>query len=194
MRPLPSPPALKIQYLRLIHNFCDRDGPNRSNKQLLAAPRSTLLPPTAITSPRAGGSGAGSSNHRLHGHQEQQSQPQHSASSSSGSGSGSGSGGGVGTRLQDGDSGQGAGSRLGERASAVLQGEEGGGGGSNRSQGGGLGEGEEEKDGASDRGLMWGIIQVLKKESADSVYRFWLASCVEAFLRGSDPRDQVGAR
>lgn len=32
--------ALKIQYLRLIHNFCDRDSCNRANKQLL------LLPPT----------------------------------------------------------------------------------------------------------------------------------------------------
>jgi Trpc4-associated protein len=30
--------ALKIQYLRLIHNFCDRDSCNRANKQLLLSP------------------------------------------------------------------------------------------------------------------------------------------------------------
>ncbi|XP_073393014.1 uncharacterized protein [Physcomitrium patens] len=30
--------ALNIQYLRLIHNFCDRDSCNRTNKQLLLAP------------------------------------------------------------------------------------------------------------------------------------------------------------
>ncbi len=30
--------ALKIQYLRLIHNFCDRDSCNQANKDLLLLP------------------------------------------------------------------------------------------------------------------------------------------------------------
>ncbi|KAJ1489615.1 hypothetical protein T484DRAFT_1603400, partial [Baffinella frigidus] len=33
--------------------------------------------------------------------------------------------------------------------------------------------------------------QVFMREASDSTYRFWLASCVEAFLRGSDTRSQV---
>ena len=36
--------ALKIQYLRLIHNFCDRDSCNRSNKQLLLVPSASKVP------------------------------------------------------------------------------------------------------------------------------------------------------
>ena len=28
-------------------------------------------------------------------------------------------------------------------------------------------------------------------ESDESPYRFWLASCIEAFLRGSSPREQL---
>lgn len=35
------------------------------------------------------------------------------------------------------------------------------------------------------------IVSALMDEPVDSLYRFWLASCVEAFLRGSNPRDQV---
>eukprot|EP00520_Triparma_pacifica_P017630 CAMPEP_0118668016 /NCGR_PEP_ID=MMETSP0785-20121206/20114_1 /TAXON_ID=91992 /ORGANISM="Bolidomonas pacifica, Strain CCMP 1866" /LENGTH=1410 /DNA_ID=CAMNT_0006562547 /DNA_START=278 /DNA_END=4510 /DNA_ORIENTATION=- len=37
----------------------------------------------------------------------------------------------------------------------------------------------------SRRGLLFKLVQVLMKEPADSQYRFWLASCIEAFLRGS---------
>ena len=37
----------------------------------------------------------------------------------------------------------------------------------------------------SKRGLLYKLVQVLMKEPADSQYRFWLASCIEAFLRGS---------
>jgi len=35
------------------------------------------------------------------------------------------------------------------------------------------------------------ILEVFLLETPDSTYRFWLASCVEAFLRGSDVRSQV---
>lgn len=34
------------------------------------------------------------------------------------------------------------------------------------------------------RGLLSKIVDVLMQEPMDSLYRFWLASCVEAFLRG----------
>ncbi|CAK9257708.1 unnamed protein product [Sphagnum jensenii] len=89
--------ALKIQYLRLIHNFCDRDSCNRVNKQLLLLPapfkESSWFPnPTA--------------------------------------------------EVKDSD------------------------------------------------GLMLKILKVLIKEPADSLYRFWLASCVEAFLGGADSKNQ----
>ncbi len=39
-------------------------------------------------------------------------------------------------------------------------------------------------------GLLTKIIQAFIKESDDSPYRFWLASCVEAYLRGSSPAEQ----
>jgi hypothetical protein len=38
---------------------------------------------------------------------------------------------------------------------------------------------------AVDRGLMTHIVSTLCAEGPDSMYRFWLSSCVEAFLRGS---------
>eukprot|EP00854_Cymbomonas_tetramitiformis_P006645 gene6645-7956_t len=40
-------------------------------------------------------------------------------------------------------------------------------------------------------GLMTKILGVLMREPADSMFRFWLASCVEAFLRGSHQPDQA---
>jgi len=39
-------------------------------------------------------------------------------------------------------------------------------------------------------GLLTKIIRVLIKQPKDSEYRFWLAQCVESFLRGSDPKHQ----
>lgn len=42
-----------------------------------------------------------------------------------------------------------------------------------------------------DQGLICRILHVFMRETPDSTYRFWLASCVEAFLRGSDVRSQV---
>lgn len=123
--------ALKIQYLRLVHNFCDRDGPNLTIKHLLAG----RLPSTssaAATTPFHRGQAIrgilGSFSRHERGSLEQGSS------------------------------------------------QEGG------AEGGGM---KKEKS-----GLMVKIIEVLMKEPADSVYRFWLASCVEAFLRGSDPIDQ----
>lgn len=58
---------------------------------------------------------------------------------------------------------------------------------------GGHGEGrrEEKREDATGqegwvdtRGLLSKIVDVFMKEPMDSLYRFWLASCVEAFLRG----------
>eukprot|EP00246_Nothoceros_aenigmaticus_P018067 TRINITY_DN9316_c0_g1_i1.p1 TRINITY_DN9316_c0_g1~~TRINITY_DN9316_c0_g1_i1.p1 ORF type:complete len:883 (-),score=147.83 TRINITY_DN9316_c0_g1_i1:126-2774(-) len=88
--------ALKIQYLRLIHNFCDRDSCNRANKHLLLR---------SLSSP----------------HQDVSSEATSSPKAD---------------------------------------------------------------------GLIMQILRVLVAEPADSLYRFWLASCVEAFLRGADYHDQ----
>ena len=41
------------------------------------------------------------------------------------------------------------------------------------------------------RGLLSLLMNILTKESVDSIYRFWLSSCVEAFLRGSQPSEQL---
>lgn len=89
--------ALKIQYLRLIHNFCDRDSCNRANKQLLLRPRNSK---------------DGSSIWNKNGEQKES------------------------------------------------------------------------------EGLIVKILKVLVNEPEESLYRFWLASCVEAFLRGADNKDQ----
>lgn len=47
-------------------------------------------------------------------------------------------------------------------------------------------EDEEEKEDkwVDTRGLLSKIVDVFMREPMDSLYRFWLASCVEAFLRG----------
>lgn len=45
----------------------------------------------------------------------------------------------------------------------------------------------------SSPGLISRILRVFMRETSDSTYRFWLASCVEAFLRGSDTRSQARA-
>ena len=45
--------------------------------------------------------------------------------------------------------------------------------------------------GSSDRGIFTRIVQTLLKEPVESVYRFWLSSCLESFLRGSGPNEQV---
>lgn len=50
-------------------------------------------------------------------------------------------------------------------------------------EGGDGGEGGE-RPWVDTRGLLSKIVDVFMKEPMDSLYRFWLASCVEAFLRG----------
>ncbi|CAI5470422.1 unnamed protein product [Closterium sp. Yama58-4] len=157
--------ALKIQYLRLIHNFCDRDGPNLHNKLLLASPGGVPPPLAAGSSPRISGSGRAlgfSPNHWLPA---------------------------LGMRDGAADSGvlpqgAGVGASRGEGSSAAAGGTEAAPAGAT-----GVEEGGSSEEARSEA-LMLKIIRVLMKESADSVYRFWLASCVEAFLRGSNPRDQ----
>ncbi|EGZ21931.1 hypothetical protein PHYSODRAFT_495640 [Phytophthora sojae] len=41
------------------------------------------------------------------------------------------------------------------------------------------------------KGLLSKIIQALIEQPVDSIYRFWLASCVEAFLRRAAPSEQL---
>ncbi|ETV79019.1 hypothetical protein, variant 1 [Aphanomyces astaci] len=89
--------SLKIQFLRLIHNFCDRDVQDHTNKLLLLSPAE-----------------------------------QHSV-------------------------------RTGDRLDPARRG----------------------------KGLLCKIIDVLVLQPADSIYRFWLASCVESFLRRSSPAEQL---
>ncbi|TMW64465.1 hypothetical protein Poli38472_011345 [Pythium oligandrum] len=43
----------------------------------------------------------------------------------------------------------------------------------------------------SDKGLLCKIIHTLIGQPADSIYRFWLSSCVEAFLRRAAPNEQL---
>lgn len=45
-------------------------------------------------------------------------------------------------------------------------------------------DGEREERWVDTRGLLSKIVDVFMREPMDSLYRFWLASCVEAFLRG----------
>lgn len=45
--------------------------------------------------------------------------------------------------------------------------------------------------GSSDRGIFTRIVHTLLKEPVESVYRFWLSSCLESFLRGSGADEQV---
>ena len=42
------------------------------------------------------------------------------------------------------------------------------------------------------RGLLSKIVDVFMREPTDSLYRFWLASCVEAFLRGGRYNQKKG--
>jgi hypothetical protein len=44
---------------------------------------------------------------------------------------------------------------------------------------------------AEGAGIMGRVMAVMQREPTDSLYRFWLSSCLEAFLRGTGPRDQV---
>ena len=48
-------------------------------------------------------------------------------------------------------------------------------------------------DRSEDRGLLSKIVQAFIEEPDDSPYRFWLASCIESYLRGSSPEEQMFA-
>lgn len=54
-----------------------------------------------------------------------------------------------------------------------------------------LQDGKTEPNPDTPKGLLTKIIHVLMLERADSIYRFWLASCVESYLRGSCPEEQL---
>ncbi|GAX21342.1 Trpc4-associated protein [Fistulifera solaris] len=41
------------------------------------------------------------------------------------------------------------------------------------------------------KGLLLKIIEAFMRESDESPYRFWLASCIESYLRGSSPKEQM---
>ncbi|CAB9509620.1 potential channel 4-associated protein [Seminavis robusta] len=42
-----------------------------------------------------------------------------------------------------------------------------------------------------EQGLLSKIVEAFARESDESPYRFWLASCIESYLRGSSPGEQV---
>jgi Trpc4-associated protein len=44
---------------------------------------------------------------------------------------------------------------------------------------------------AAHKGLMSLLLGVLVREPSDSIYRFWLSSCIEAFIRGCGPQEQL---
>lgn len=48
-------------------------------------------------------------------------------------------------------------------------------------------------DGSTSPGLLSKIIDAFIRESDESPYRFWLASCIESYLRGSSPDEQINA-
>ena len=51
--------------------------------------------------------------------------------------------------------------------------------------------GDEPDNGSTEPGLLSKIIAAFIRESDESPYRFWLASCIESYLRGSSPQEQI---
>eukprot|EP00850_Spirogloea_muscicola_P008910 SM000049S16681 [mRNA] locus=s49:22126:27762:+ [translate_table: standard] len=211
-----SQSALKIQYLRLVHNLCDRDGYNRANKLLMCG-----LPADFDC---AAGSSPGEEEQQLRvvlawgdGPPQALGSAETLPSRAARGWTGSRAGGGDSTKrrplsafgrtlpspvLRRAESSSVGGDRSQGRWAASLT--------SHRRRLGGL----EQQDLGSgpagrrpgkrgavppqwgpaeglEKGLIVKIAEVLMREPADSFYRFWLASCIEAFLRGSDPRDQA---
>eukprot|EP00850_Spirogloea_muscicola_P011111 SM000068S20543 [mRNA] locus=s68:73193:78835:- [translate_table: standard] len=212
-----SQSALKIQYLRLVHNLCDRDGYNRANKLLMCG-----LPADFDC---AAGSSPGEEEQQLRavlawgdGPPQALGSAETLPSRAARGWTGSRAGGGDSTKRRPL-------SAFGRTLpSPVLRRAESSSVGGDRSQGGRwaaslashrrrLGGLEQEELGSwpagrrpgkrgavppqwgpaegLEKGLIVKIAEVLMREPADSFYRFWLASCIEAFLRGSDPRDQA---
>ena len=52
-------------------------------------------------------------------------------------------------------------------------------------------DGNVKRPGPEEFGLLSKIVDTLMKEEEDSPYKFWLASCVESFLRGSSDNEQI---
>jgi hypothetical protein len=121
--------ALRVQFLRLVHNFVDRDFHNNPIAELL------LSPPELEEVLQRGGGGEGGRGGEL--------------------------------------------PATGTVAATEKEEKEGGGGGG--------------ADSLADpsTGLLTRITRVLIKEPFDSVYRFWLSSCLESFLRGTGPAEQL---
>eukprot|EP00741_Cyanophora_paradoxa_P004770 tig00000828_g4628.t1 len=117
--------AVKVQFLRVVHNFCDRDADWQAqcNKRLLLSPSERA----AIASGRP-----------ARGRPRRRAAPPRS--------------------------------------------------GPRRRLAGGRGRG---RGRAPAPGLLTKMLGVLFREPDDSSYRFWLASCLESFLRGAPPRDQL---
>eukprot|EP00752_Nemacystus_decipiens_P006451 g5810.t1 len=137
--------ALRVQYLRLVHNFLDRDSNNNPLKWLLLSQHETTLFSSGRFMPNPNGSGNV-------------------------------------VWLRYGDPESEALVAFAWRGRATLSGDE---------------EREGEEGGemgaqwTDHRGLLSKIVDVFMKEPMDSLYRFWLASCVEAFLRGGSTQEQL---
>ncbi|CAM9788103.1 unnamed protein product, partial [Ectocarpus sp. 13 AM-2016] len=140
--------ALRVQYLRLVHNFLDRDSNNNPLKGLLLSEHEKALFTAGRFMPNPNGSGnvvyveAGATESEA--------------------------------KL--------AFAWRGRAASSAAEDE-------------GEGEGKREEEGGGEwvdtRGLLSKIVDVFMREPMDSLYRFWLASCVEAFLRGGSTQEQL---
>lgn len=182
--------ALKIQFLRLVHNFIDRDSDNSRCKQLLLSPAEVDVFYGAGA--REGGdrqrSGRGASSSAA-------SSPSTSFASSPSLPAYRRSLGGVVAAARKRLSGlQGycalqspgdlsapgslAPPFASDSASVGRSGGAGGAGGPTSSS-------------HPPPGLLSKILAVLVREPTESAFRFWMASCAEAFLRGSDPCDQA---
>ena len=117
--------------MRLLHNFCDRDGGNSANKSLLLSPAERLRLQASRNSNFK--SFLDTRNYNTH------------------------------PSLAD---------KAEQRGKAAT------------------GRNHQEQGDAEDEGLLSSILRVLLKEPTDSVYRFWLASCVESYLRSATVAEQ----
>ncbi|CAM9815957.1 unnamed protein product, partial [Choristocarpus tenellus] len=149
--------ALRVQYLRLVHNFCDRDSNNNPLKHLLLSEyeRSLFAEGHFMTD------SLGTVVYLKRG-----AHPSTAQSPSQWRGAP--------PKVLSEDSQSESGTRGGASEANSRAGGRGGGGG-----------------GKERRGLLSKIVDVLMQEPTDSLYRFWLASCVEAFLRGGSAQEQL---
>ncbi|CAM9677454.1 unnamed protein product [Scytosiphon promiscuus] len=147
--------ALRVQYLRLVHNFLDRDSNNNPLKCLLLSEHERSLFTSGRFMPNTNGSG--NVVYVEAGAPESEAQLPFAW--------------------------RGRATRSGEEVNDANNGQPGGGEAGDRDGG---------ADGWVDtRGLLSKIVDVFMREPMDSLYRFWLASCVEAFLRGGSTQEQL---